>query len=74
MGQRDFERLGDAKRSIDTLPRGTVVKVTDLQAGPRDGTMTYLYISVERVWVQHGPLRTAPLSDSDTLIWPTSML
>jgi hypothetical protein len=59
--QRDFERLEDAKRFIKTFPRGTVVKVTDMQAGPRDDTMTYIYISGKRACVQHGPLRTAPL-------------
>ena len=61
LGQRDFERLEDAKRFINTFPRGTVVKVTDMQAGPCDDTMTYIYISGERACVQHGPLRTAPL-------------
>jgi hypothetical protein len=59
--QRNFERLADAKRFINTLPRGTVVKVTDMQAGPRDNTVTYIYISGERACVQHGPLQAAPL-------------
>jgi len=61
LGQRDFERLEEAKRFINTFPRGTIAKVTDMQAGPRADTMTYIYISGKRACVQHGPLRSAPL-------------